>query len=262
VSALRIFSREYYRALHDVERRHPWARAMRRIEIALLERYAPRGQRLRTLDAGCGAGVFLAELTALHPNVSPYGGDIARDALRLAMQTGHRRLVEFDVRRLPFPDDSFDVLLSNDVLQHLGRDGGEQALREAERVLRPGGLLIVRTAARRGLLWRKHRDTADYCQWKRRVFRHLLRHCGLQPRFAARVNWLPSLFADLRGLMRPRPVGDVGLELRGDEPLWKERLLEVYWRWERRFVLHFHARLPLGHNLVAVAVKPAQRRAH
>ncbi|MEZ5366051.1 MAG: hypothetical protein R2748_27890 [Bryobacterales bacterium] len=47
------------------------------------------------------------------------------------------------------------------------------------------------------------------------------------------------------------------MELRADEPIWKERLLEVYWRWERRFLLWLHVRLPLGHNLVAVAKKPA-----
>lgn len=229
---------------------------MRRTAISLLDRYAGDEVDLRTLDGGCGAGVFLAELTALRPGVEPWGGDIAREALRLAMQAGHRRLAQFDVRRLPFPDASFDLIVSNDVLQHLGRDGAEEALRESERVLRPGGLLLVRTAARRGMLWRRHRDTADYCQWKRRPFRHLLRHCGLEPRFAARVNWLPSLLADLRGLFKARPVGDVGLELRADEPLWKERLLEVYWRWERRLVMGLFLRLPLGHNLIAVAKKP------
>ena len=255
VSALRIFSREYYRALHDIERRHPWARAMRRLEEALFDRFVKGDGPVRTLDAGCGAGIFLAELTALRPQVEPWGGDAAREALRLAMHTGRRRFTQFDARKLPFSDASFDLLLSNDVLQHLGRNGGEEALREAARVLRPGGVLIARTAARRGLLWGRHRDTRDYCQWKRRPFRHLLRQSGLEPRFAARVNWLPSLLADLRGLFGPRPVGDVGLELRADEPLWKERLLEVYWRWERRLILHLHARLPLGHSLVAVAVK-------
>jgi SAM-dependent methyltransferase len=253
---LRIYSREYYRALHDIERRHPWALSMRRTGIALIDRYAPRDRPLRALDLGCGAGLFLAELTALRPRVEPWGGDIALDALRLARQTGHSRLAQFDVRRLPYPDASFDLLISNDVLQHLGRDGAEDALREAARVLRPGGLLIVRTAARRGMLWRRHRDARDYCQWQRRPFRHLLRHLGLQPRFAARFNWLPSLLADLRGLVRERPVGDMGLELPRDEPIWKERLLEFYWRWERRLILYLHARLPLGHNLVAVARKP------
>ncbi len=229
---------------------------MRRVEIDLFDRFVAAEDQVRTLDLGCGAGVFLAELTALRPQVEPWGGDYARDALRLAMQTGHRRLAQLDARRLPFPDDSFDLLVSNDTLQHLGRHGAEEALQETARVLRPGGVLILRVAARRGLLWRRHRDTADYCQFKRRPLRHLLRHAGLEPRFAARVNWLPSLLADLKGLFRARPVGDVGLEPRPDEPIWKERLLEVYWRWEWRLAFHFYVRAPLGHSIVAAARKP------
>lgn len=255
MSEVRIFTPEYYRALHDIERRHPWARAMRRLEIALVNRFLDASGDVKTLDAGCGAGVFLAELTALHPGVDPYGGDLSRDALRLAMQTGHRRIAQFDVRRIPAPDASFDLVLSNDVLQHLGREGAAAALREASRVLRPGGLLIVRTAARRGILGRRHRDTDDYCQWRRGPFRRLLIESGFEPRFVARVNWLPGLIADIRGLFRARPVGDVGIELRPDEPIWKERLLELYWRWERRLLLHLRLRPPLGHNLVAAARK-------
>jgi SAM-dependent methyltransferase len=262
VTPVRIFSPEYYRALHDIERSHPWARAMRRLEIALIRRFAPAAEPLRTLDAGCGAGLFLAELTALHPSVLPFGGDLSRDALRLAGQTGHRLLVEFDVRRLPFADASFDLILSNDVLQHLGRAGAAEALREAARVLRPQGLLTVRTAARRGLLWGKHRDSANYCQWGRRQFRRLLGACGFEPRFAARVNWLPSLLADLRGLLRSRPAGDTGLELLQDEPVWKERLLELYWRCERQLLLfNLYLRLPVGHNLVAAATQSRSRKA-
>ncbi|MEZ5366048.1 MAG: hypothetical protein R2748_27875 [Bryobacterales bacterium] len=57
MSELRIYSPEYYRALHDIERRHPWARAMRRLETKLINRHLPPG-RARTFDAGCGASVF------------------------------------------------------------------------------------------------------------------------------------------------------------------------------------------------------------
>ncbi|MEZ5366049.1 MAG: methyltransferase domain-containing protein [Bryobacterales bacterium] len=68
--------------------------------------------------------------------VQPYGGDISRHALRLAMQAGHGRLAELDVRQLPLADETFDMLLSNDVLQHLGQAGAAEALAEAKRVLR------------------------------------------------------------------------------------------------------------------------------
>ncbi len=255
MSAVRIFEAEYYRRLRDIERRHPWARSMRRLETRILARHLSTGDPLRVLDAGCGAGIFLAELVALRPGTWAVGGDIAEPAVRLAMQTGVMRPLQFDVRRLPLAAESFDVVISNDVLQHLNDANAQAVLAEAHRVLQPGGVLLLRTAARRGILWKRHRDTDDYCQRNRLRMKSMLADAGFQPRFAARVNWLPSILADLRALFSPRPTGDVGLELNPDESDWKARLLEVYWRWERRLLFGLRLRLPIGHTLVALARK-------
>jgi SAM-dependent methyltransferase len=229
---------------------------MRRLESRLLERYVPLNGDLRVLDAGCGAGIFLAELTALRGGAWSVGGDVAEPAVRLAMQTGVLLPLQLDVRALPFAAESFDLVVSNDVLQHLGDADALGALNEARRVLRPGGTLLLRTAARRGILWKRHRDGADYCQRNRPKIKKLLAEAGLEPRFTARANWLPGLLADARALFAPRPTGDVGLELDPDEPDWKARLLEGYWGWERRLLFGLGLRPPLGHTLVALACKP------
>lgn len=229
---------------------------MRRLEARLLNRFIPPAAGLRTLDAGCGAGIFLAELVALRGGAWAVGGDIAQPAVRLAMQTGVSRPLQFDVRRLPLAAESFDLVVSNDVLQHLGDAEAAAALAEAYRVLRPGGGLLLRTAARRGILWKRHQDSADYCQRNRPKMKRMLSEAGFEPRFTARVNWLPSILADLRALFAPRPAGDVGLELNPDEADWKAGILAFYWRWERRLLFGLGLRLPLGHTLVAFARKP------
>ena len=54
-----------------------------------------------------------------------------------------------DVTRLPWPDASFDRVISGDVIEHLDHDQGEAMLREARRVLEPGGHLLVHTAPNR-----------------------------------------------------------------------------------------------------------------
>ena len=54
-----------------------------------------------------------------------------------------------DLRRLPFPDGAFDKAWSLDVFEHLSIDALEAMLREADRVLAPGGALFVYTHVRK-----------------------------------------------------------------------------------------------------------------
>jgi SAM-dependent methyltransferase len=56
-----------------------------------------------------------------------------------------------DARHLPFADASFDVVFSYSVLQHFAKDDVRVALREARRVLRPGGVALIQLANRFGL---------------------------------------------------------------------------------------------------------------
>ena len=49
--------------------------------------------------------------------------------------------VKMDIHQMPFPDNSFDTVLCNHVLEHV--DDDIQAMREIARVLKPGGLAIM-----------------------------------------------------------------------------------------------------------------------
>ena len=200
------------------------------------------GQGCRILDVGCGAGLFLEEAArrlapglAIEGDLSSYaGGD-----------------VRFSSTELPFVAGRFDLVVSNDVLQHLSDP--RAAIREFARVLRPGGLLLIRTAARRGLLWKAHVDTDDYRQWTRDSLRDLLDQDGFRVERLTPVNCLPSLLADIRMLASPRPMGDVGLSPHSEQAAWKRALLERYWDWERRRVVDRGGTLPAGHSLIALA---------
>jgi SAM-dependent methyltransferase/uncharacterized protein YbaR (Trm112 family) len=66
-----------------------------------------------------------------------------RAARRVAKQLGHDLTpVVADARHLPFPDESFDVVFSYSVLQHLSPEDVEESLRECARVLRPSGVSL------------------------------------------------------------------------------------------------------------------------
>jgi len=84
------------------------------------------------LDIGCGGGEYTAELNAAGCRV--IGVDVDAGPV----------LVRADMRRLPFSDGSFDFAYAINSLHHLAsRASQRQALREAARALKPGGLLFL-----------------------------------------------------------------------------------------------------------------------
>jgi arsenite methyltransferase len=111
----------------------------------------------RVLDLGCGRGAVLTAIARRLTTGTVTGIDLwsahdqsgnARDATlqnaslegvqeRINVQTG-------DMRQLPFPDASFDVVVSSLAIHNINsNDGRAQAVREAWRVLRPGGRLAI-----------------------------------------------------------------------------------------------------------------------
>ena len=151
----------------------------------LLDGLALRGDE-RLLDVGCGRGAVLLLAAKRLPRGRAIGVDLwsARDqsgngeraALRNATIEGVQERIELqtaDMRQLPFPDRSFDVITSSLAIHNIGSAGGrEQALAEILRVLKPGGTALIAdightaaykryfaaqpdtTVERRGLGWR------------------------------------------------------------------------------------------------------------
>jgi ubiquinone/menaquinone biosynthesis C-methylase UbiE len=106
---------------------------------------------LRVLDAGCGRGEVLKAAAAAGAEVA--GLDYSQAAVELTRETlagvGGADVRHGDVTALPWPDGSFDRVLFGDVIEHLDPPQADVALREFERVLRPGGTVLVHTAPNR-----------------------------------------------------------------------------------------------------------------
>ncbi len=110
----------------------------------------------RVLDLGCGRGAVLLTAAKLVPHGSAVGVDIWRaDQTGNSMQAtwanadaeGVADRVELhtaDMTDLGFPDDSFDLVVSNLAIHNLpDNDARRSAIDEAVRVLRPGGHVVV-----------------------------------------------------------------------------------------------------------------------
>jgi len=99
------------------------------------------------IDVGCGTGKALNGLFKTYPRSKIFSLDLAYSMLQQARQQygllRKKRLVNSDMERMPFADDSFDLLFSNLALQWANDLGG--TLREFARIGRSGSLLMFAT---------------------------------------------------------------------------------------------------------------------
>ena len=240
---------EEYGRMYEAEETQWWYAGMRAISLSLLAAEWPDGgaEDRRILDAGCGTGNNLAHFRRLGRTV---GVDLSDEALRFCRSRGVAA-TRGSLLSLPFPDGE---LRRGDLVRRAlsplggGRPGGR---REIVRVMKPGGLFLVRVPALK-MLWGAH-DEAVHSRhrYTRGEVRRLLEGRGLEV--------LPDLceHAPLprhRGPAHARPLlhrhgSDVGFL---PPPLeWAFRnLLGI----EARLVRHLA--LPIGASVFAVARKP------
>ena len=120
--------------------------------LALIRRYvALEGARI--LDVGCGIGTYVRRFRDLSPHT--YGIDVSLDRLR---ESGLPGMVVAKGERLPFADASFDVLVFNEVIEHVEDD--RRTIEDALRVLRDGGSIVIYAPNRlypfetHGIVWK------------------------------------------------------------------------------------------------------------
>lgn len=113
-----------------------------------LHRFVPDFQLAgaNVLDVGCGdAGVLiaLAEAGATAVGVEPWARSVERGRIRAEEHGVEVALQEAVAESLPFPDATFDLVILDNVLEHV--EDRERSLSEIHRVLAPGGLLYLVT---------------------------------------------------------------------------------------------------------------------
>lgn len=126
--------------MYHLEDSHWWFVAKRRfISVFLL------GKKFsKILDVGCGTGKNLELLTKFG---TAWGIDASDLAINFCRQRQLRRLKTADAQLLPFPDNSFNLVTIFDVLYHQAIKSDLKVIKEAFRVLRPGGFLLVTDCA-------------------------------------------------------------------------------------------------------------------
>ncbi len=245
-AAPEILTAPYYERLDELERRHWWCRSVRRAALGMASADFSVGAIV--LDAGCGAGGLLARLAEGWPETRGIGADISADALAFARARRIRDLLFASALDLPIASGRVDVLFSNDVLQHLPEGADERALREARRVLKPGGLLCVRSNIGRGA----SPGSGLHRRYSRRELAGVITGAGFRIERHLVLHPLLSLFKRRARNAAPHETGGGGLATTVP-PAVLNSLLDLHARVEDRLARLLPFPFPFGDAQIVLA---------
>ena len=124
---------------------HPIDLASRNDAVAQVKKCLPSAQAV-IMEIGCSSGFLIKDLAASFPEAIIIGADVVKEPLyRLAKTLPGIPLIRFDLLQSPLPDQSVDVLIMLNVLEHIEDD--VLALQKAFNLLKPGGALIIEVPA-------------------------------------------------------------------------------------------------------------------
>ncbi|MCI0416654.1 class I SAM-dependent methyltransferase [bacterium] len=166
-----------YEVLYQVEQKHFWYQALHKQIVDTLNELFPQRSEIRILDAGCGTGFLLQKMQT---NNFAAGIDLSEHALEFCARRKLNNIARATVLELPFGSETFNAVVSADVLYHRNVPEDRRALLEFYRVLKPGGTLIVNLPAFEFL--RSAHDSAIHTQrrYKKKQIEILMRSCGLK----------------------------------------------------------------------------------
>ena len=159
--AVRKFDREYF----DGDRLygyggyhyHPrfWVRTVRRFRD-----HYQLAEDARVLDVGCAKGFLLHDFKRLMPRCHVAGLDISPYAYAHATEDVKPFITVGNAKHLPYPDRSFDLVVSINTVDHLPVEDCATALKEIQRVARKHAFVTVNS-------WRNEHEKENLVKWSR-----------------------------------------------------------------------------------------------
>lgn len=239
-----------------IEENFWWFRGMRRILFSQLDPLARRYTPRRVLEAGCGTG-HLSKMLEQRYGWKMHPIDLAMEGLAYGRHMGVSRLAQANITAIPFRTAAFDAVVSMDVLVHMPLGSEDQPFGEMIRVLKPGGLLVMRVSALDMLRSRHSQFAHERQRFTRGRLLDLARRHGINVLRCTYLNSLlmPVALAKFR-LYEPFLKGppESGVQ---PAPGWLDNLLYLPLALEEKW-LRAGLNFPLGQSLLLIGEKGGQ----
>lgn len=251
MALIQDFTAERFEVLQGIAPTHFWFAGRRRLIGQMLSQCLTHKMDI-AVDLGCGAGDALADWKQYANRV--IGVDGHADLIHGNVRDTSISLMKADVSDLPLPDASAGLVFALDVLEHVQ---DVTTIQEVNRILSPGGTVLVAVPAHQ-FLWSYRDDDAGHMRrYSKRSLLDLVQGAGL---IVERVLWYQFLLFPM--VLVSRFLGRRGAQIRNfeDKP-------PAFLNWLLRSINLFEVKLnelgvamPYGSSLLVVARKPDSSR--
>ena len=240
-----------YQDMYDFEDGHWWYLALRKMLLHWVKQIHPAV----ILDAGTGTG---ANLRMLHQSgYSAVGVDISDHAIQFCRERGLQQIVKASVTDLPYEPQTFDLVISMDVLPFINVSDIPTVLAEFHRCLKPHGYVVVNLAA---LAWlQSEHDVAwdTKKRYRKAEVERVLQDAGFYiVKSTYRIFLLFPFIVLIKWLTNIQRLSDHTSETRGDTNKTSPLLNWIFSGvMEVEFFLNRFVNFPIGSSVFVVAQK-------
>jgi len=190
--------KKLYDELFEMENQHWWFIARRKILLYLMNSFFQKKQPRKTkiADLGCGCGANLCEIQKQYDAI---GMDVSLDAKKYCLKRGIKIVTGRLPDKIPLPENSFDMVVMSDVLEHIEND--DLVIKNVSKLLKKEGLILLTVPAYPFLYTKRDAFHHHIRRYKKKQLHSLLQNNGLSKIILSHYNfWLFPIIAVIRTL--------------------------------------------------------------